>query len=119
MAPTIRIDDHVYNWLQSKVEVFNDTPNSVLRRLAGLDGSPPKEPAGSSSVRSSSVMEPTSAPDRRPKMANGQELIKRWGIPARQARFHHESNWYGPLTKFPAALCDREGYVLFASEREH
>lgn len=37
MAPTIRIDDDVYAWLQGQARPFDDTPNSVLRRLAQLD----------------------------------------------------------------------------------
>jgi hypothetical protein len=41
--PTIRIDDDVYEWLQKMARPFEDTPNSVLRRVAGLDSSPVKE----------------------------------------------------------------------------
>jgi len=37
MAPAIRIDDQVYAWLQERAKPFEDTPNSVLRRIAGLD----------------------------------------------------------------------------------
>jgi len=37
MAPTIRIDDEVYEWLQKQGKAFEDTPNSVLRKIAGLD----------------------------------------------------------------------------------
>jgi hypothetical protein len=37
MMPTIRVDDEVYEWLKSQAEPFVDTPNSVLRRHAGLD----------------------------------------------------------------------------------
>lgn len=36
--PTIRIDDEVYAWLQKQARPFEDTPNSVLRRIADLDG---------------------------------------------------------------------------------
>ena len=36
MAPTIRIDDEVYAWLQSQARPFEDTPNTVLRRIGGL-----------------------------------------------------------------------------------
>ena len=35
--PTIRVDDEVWEWLKHNAEPFSDTPNSVLRRLAGLD----------------------------------------------------------------------------------
>jgi hypothetical protein len=37
MMPTIRIDDDVYSWLQKHARPFDDTPNTVLRRIAGLD----------------------------------------------------------------------------------
>lgn len=36
MVPTIRIDADVYLWLQKQARPFEDTPNSVLRRLAGI-----------------------------------------------------------------------------------
>lgn len=35
--PTIRIDEEVYAWLQNLACPFEDTPNSVLRRIAKLD----------------------------------------------------------------------------------
>jgi hypothetical protein len=38
--PTIRIDEDVWNWLKSHATPFEDTPNSVLRRFAGLDSKP-------------------------------------------------------------------------------
>ncbi|HLF44629.1 MAG TPA: winged helix-turn-helix domain-containing protein [Acidimicrobiia bacterium] len=36
MAPAIEIDDEVYKRLKDEAEPFVDTPNSVLRRLLGL-----------------------------------------------------------------------------------
>jgi len=36
MSPTIRIDDEVFDVLKSHAEPLVDTPNSVLRRLLGL-----------------------------------------------------------------------------------
>lgn len=38
---TIRIDDDVYSWLQAQGKAFEDTPNSVLRKIAGLDEGEP------------------------------------------------------------------------------
>jgi hypothetical protein len=35
--PVVRVDDQVWNWLKSHATPFEDTPNSVLRRLAGFD----------------------------------------------------------------------------------
>lgn len=37
MMPNIRIDDDVWNYLKKKAEPFEDTPNSVLRRLFRLE----------------------------------------------------------------------------------
>ncbi len=35
--PTIRIDGDVWKWLKKQAEPFEDTPNSILRRVAQLD----------------------------------------------------------------------------------
>jgi hypothetical protein len=37
MAPSIEIDEEVLNVLKQNAEVFVDSPNTVLRRLLGLD----------------------------------------------------------------------------------
>jgi hypothetical protein len=39
MAPVVRIDDDVWQWLQGLARPFEDTPNTVLRRVAGLGAS--------------------------------------------------------------------------------
>jgi len=43
--PTIRIDEEVYSWLQTQARPFEDTPNTVLRRIAKLDTTPSPSPA--------------------------------------------------------------------------
>jgi hypothetical protein len=42
MSPVIRIDDEVYAALKQRAEPFEDTPNSVLRRLVLNDHVPAK-----------------------------------------------------------------------------
>lgn len=59
MSPNIRIDRDVYNALQKQAKPFTDTPNSVLRRLLGL------EP-----VASSPVSEGSSVKTKRRKSAS-------------------------------------------------
>ena len=45
--PTIRIDSEVMRALKARAQPLTDTPNSVLRRLLGLDGNDPATtPAG-------------------------------------------------------------------------
>jgi hypothetical protein len=109
MSPTIRIDDEVYAWLQQKAAPFEDTPNTVLRRIAGLGGdasvsndSPTRRAEGVSGMKTNS----------------GRALNEQWNIGAEHALYHKDGKWYERLEKFPGALCDPNGYVLFATERE-
>lgn len=115
MCPTIRIDNEVYSWLQAHAVPFNDTPNSVLRRLAGIDKAEQQAPSMAPPIISASP--PSSG--RRLPAASGDELREKWKIPASQARFHQDSTFYEHLTRFPAALCDRAGYVVFETELEY
>jgi hypothetical protein len=89
--PTIRIDDEVYTWLQSQARPFEDTPNSVLRRVA----------VGSTASEA---------------RLSGKKLKDKWNIPARQVLYHQDGTFYENLRQFPGALCDPHGYVLFSSE---
>jgi hypothetical protein len=113
--PTIRIDDDVYAWLQSQAVPFDDTPNLVLRRLAGLD----KAASESTTLSEEPHLRAQRISGRRSPAADGESLRERWGIPAVQARFHRDGRFYEKLTRFPAALCDRNGYVVFATEKEY
>jgi len=122
MLPTIRIDDEVYAWLRDHAVPFEDTPNTVLRRLAGLD-----KPSAERSTNSNTIAEAgtrTSArrrkeSGRRAPIASGSQLIRRWSIPVHQARFHRDGCWYQHLTDYPAAFCDPRGYVIFETEEEY
>lgn len=55
MSPQIDIDDDVLDYLKSKAEPFVDTPNTVLRRVLGIDIRSMRKPAalrdGASSAR--------------------------------------------------------------------
>lgn len=65
MAETIEIDDQVMQLLKDNAQPFIDTPNSVLRRLLGLEqasGEPPS--SGSMSRRSSSRATSRTAVDK-------------------------------------------------------
>lgn len=37
MSPKVELDEDIFDYLKTKAEPFVDTPNSVLRRLLGLD----------------------------------------------------------------------------------
>jgi len=111
MCPVIRIDDDVYEWLQNQAVPFADTPNSVLRRLSGIDCS-------GSAISTDTDSTASAAHGRRPALATGEELIKRWKIRAAQVRFHRSGNLYEVPKQFPAALADCNGYVVFQNRGE-
>ena len=118
MCPTIRIDDEVYRWLQEQAVPFDDTPNSVLRRLAKFDQKQTTvslEPA----IRRGATGRGKDYSGRRSALATGPQLIQKWKIPVRQARFHRDGTWFEQLTRFPAALCDPNGHVVFESEEDY
>jgi 5-methylcytosine-specific restriction enzyme A len=49
----------------------------------------------------------------------GPHLNKVWGVGAVQARYSDDGHWYAELTRFPAALFDAHGYLLFKTEQEY
>jgi hypothetical protein len=49
---------------------------------------------------------------------SGKELNQEWGIGAAQAYYHEAGTWFTLPTKFPSALCDKHGYVVFHSSHE-
>ena len=53
------------------------------------------------------------------RTGTGEEYNRKWGIGAKQARYHKDGHFYGLLERFPAALCDPQGYVLFQTKEEY
>ena len=48
----------------------------------------------------------------------GRDLSRKYGIGAKQSRYRETGDFYECLTKFPEALWDPDGYVLFET-KEH
>jgi hypothetical protein len=61
--------------------------------------------------------------DRRTKAALNRDkavrLNEAWGVGAVQVRYSDDGHWYATLSRFPAALFDANGYILFATEEEY
>jgi hypothetical protein len=61
--------------------------------------------------------------DRRTKATQNKNkavhLNEIWAIGAAQARYSGDGHWYAALSRFPAALFDANGYVLFKTEQEY
>lgn len=49
----------------------------------------------------------------------GRQKIVEWRIPVAQCFYHKDGTWFNRLSKFPGALADPEGYVVFESERAY
>lgn len=47
---------------------------------------------------------------------SGARLRAKWAIPAAEVKYHHAGTWFMPLKRFPGALCDPNGYVLFPTK---
>lgn len=48
----------------------------------------------------------------------GRQLNQKWHVGARHALYHEDGHFYERLTRFPGALFDSKGYVLFRTEQE-
>src|SRR5258708_6428502 len=48
-----------------------------------------------------------------PDNKRGKDLAKSWGLTVQQALYRRTGDWYHQLTKFPGALLDENGYVIF------
>ena len=131
MVPTIRIDEEVYAWLQQNARPFEDTPNSVLRRIAGLE-TPGTEKSMEQKGGTRGIMESPQLSQESPARIraastmgrgrmglDGKQLNDKWKVGARHALFSRDGAWYENLERFPGALFDPQGYVLFKTEQEY
>ncbi|MEA2602203.1 MAG: 5-methylcytosine-specific restriction enzyme [Acidobacteriota bacterium] len=61
--------------------------------------------------------------DRRTKATLNRDkavrLNEAWDVGAAQVRYGDDGHWYATLDRFPAALFDAHGYVLFETEEEY
>ncbi len=126
MAPTIRIDEEVYSWLQSNAKPFEDTPNSVLRRLAGIEVSMTHSVKNNMADTTAHQINNGSKNNKRSPTSKsgrmgltGKQLNKEWQVGAHHALFSKEGSWYENLETFPGAFFDPRGYVLFKTEEEY
>jgi hypothetical protein len=56
---------------------------------------------------------------RGPRTNSGRALNVKWNIGAQHCLYHQFGKWYMPLKRFPGALCDPNGYVLFNTTQEY
>lgn len=127
--PVVRVDDDVWKWLQKHARPFEDTPNSVLRRIAGLDpetlSSAPS--TGAPRTRPPEINKESKVLSRQPQSSNrntvsvrvtGEQLNRKYKLGARHALYHKDGTFYERLVRFPAVFCDPRGFVRFDSEQQ-
>src|SRR5438034_2020529 len=49
----------------------------------------------------------------------GADLNRRWNVGAAHALYIYDGHWYHRLKRFPGALFDRNGYILFATKEAY
>lgn len=52
-------------------------------------------------------------------MLNWKTLARRWGLDVTHGHYRETGDWYHHLTRFPGALFDKHGYVVFATEADY
>ena len=50
---------------------------------------------------------------------SGRQLNREWNVNAQHALYHKDGTFYENLERFPGALFDAGGYVLFINEQEY
>jgi hypothetical protein len=53
------------------------------------------------------------------RTGSGGELNRKWSIGAAHALYHKDGTWFNVLERFPGALCDPHGYVLFDTKDQY
>jgi len=49
----------------------------------------------------------------------GRALNKKWGVNAQHALYREDGTWYHVLERFPGALFDAHGYIMFDTEEDY
>lgn len=49
----------------------------------------------------------------------GKQLNDKWRVGARHALFSRDGSWYENLERFPGALFDLHGYIVFQTAEEY
>ena len=57
--------------------------------------------------------------ESRIQRVRGSELANRWGLAVQHALYRETGNWYHHLKRFPGALLDQDGYVIFETEADY
>lgn len=109
MNQQVDLDDEVFEYLKSKAEPFVDTPNSVLRRLLGIDG------RGRPTAKATHASQPTESNGKRAAAPIADKKRNGKAAPAKRTRAPSgsllpEERYERPLLK---ALVDAGGQAAY------
>lgn len=62
---------------------------------------------------------PSVAPPSLGRRVTAQQLNRRWQVGAKHALYHQDGTWYHCLERFPGALFDPDGYLLFETREQY
>ena len=54
-----------------------------------------------------------------PRTNSGANLNRKWNVGATEAHYHKDGKFFMPLKRFPGALFDPDGYLLFSTRDEY
>lgn len=58
-------------------------------------------------------------PHQRTRKTDGRTLNRDWNVGAAHALYRADGRWYHRLVRFPGALFDANGYVIFPTEKAY
>jgi 5-methylcytosine-specific restriction protein A len=53
------------------------------------------------------------------KKITGRKLNEEWGVRAQHALYREDGRWFHLLKRFPAALFDANGYIVFKTKDDY
>ncbi len=59
---------------------------------------------------------PSKVPEDEQARRSGKELNEAWSVGAQHALYRRDGTWYHCLERFPGALFDENGYIIFSTE---
>ena len=115
MTPVIRIDNDIDHFLKRKaveMDMVFGTPNQVLRRLLGIEGS------GITTDTDSSLPDHSSPRLGHQTYVTGRKLARSHGLEhlVQQAYYRRTGDWYQLPTSYPVVFFDDTGFLIVQSE---
>jgi len=115
LSKQVRVSDEIFALIQNDAQPIVDTVDSVLRRWA--------EKLGKIEVPEASSNDNQKEEDKMKAIENyrysANQLNRDFDVGAAQCRYHKDGHFFEKLTRFPGALFDADGYVVFTTRQNY